>query len=89
MDKQTLIEGRIDNYAIANLPNEIIEIILVDAVNSSKNSTETDAILSQTCSRFNAKKRKKDALLPDIHMKFPDSAFDSLPCFRDKVKVSV
>ena len=35
------------------------------------------------------KKRKKDALLPDIHMKFPDSAFDSLPCFRDKVKVSV
>ena len=64
MDKQTLIEGRIDNYAIANLPNEIIEIIVVDAVNSSKNSTETDAILSQTCSRFNAKKAKKRCTSP-------------------------
>ena len=40
-DKQILIEERIDNYAITNLPNEIIEIILVDVVNSSNNSTET------------------------------------------------
>ena len=44
-DKQILVEERIDNYAITNLPNEIIETILVDAVNSSKNSTETYAIL--------------------------------------------
>ena len=34
-------------------------------------------------------KRKKDALPPHIHMKFPDSVFDSLPCFRDKIKVNV
>ena len=61
---------------------------MVDAVNSSKNSTETYAILSQTCSRFNdILKRKKDALLPQIHMKFPDSVFDSLPGFHDKIKV--
>ena len=41
-----LIEERIDNYATTNLPNGIIEIILVDAVNSSENSTEPYAILS-------------------------------------------
>ena len=64
-DKQILSEERIDNYAITNLHNEIIEMILVDAVNSSKNSTETYTILLQTCSRFNdILKRKKDALYP-------------------------
>ena len=52
-DKQILIEERIDSYAITNLPNEIIEIILLNAVNSSKNSTTTYAILSQICSKFN------------------------------------
>ena len=63
-DKQILIEERTDNYAITNLPNEIIEMMLVDAVNSTKNSAETYAILSQTCSRFNdILKRKKDPLL--------------------------
>ena len=38
MDKQILIEEMIDNYVIINLPNEIII--------SSKNLTETHAILS-------------------------------------------
>ena len=38
MNKQILIEQMIDNYVITNLPNEIII--------SSKNSTETYAILS-------------------------------------------
>ena len=65
-------------------------MILVDAVNSSKNSTETYAILSQTCSRFSyILRQKKDALLPHINMKFPDGVFDTLPCFHDKIKVSV
>ena len=59
-DKQILIEEKIDNYAITNLPHEIIEMILVDAVNSSNNSTETYNILSQTCSRFNMLKTKKN-----------------------------
>ena len=31
-DKQILIEERIDNYAITYLPNEIFEMILIDAV---------------------------------------------------------
>ena len=89
-DEHILIEERIGGYAITNLPNEIIEMILVDAVNSSKNSTETCAILSQTCSRFNdVLKQKKDAILSHIHMKFPDNIFDSLPRFHDKIKVSV
>ena len=47
-DTQILTEERIDNYAITNLPKEIIEMILVDVVKSSKNSTETYVILSQT-----------------------------------------
>ena len=90
MDKQILIEERIDNYVITNLPNKIIEKILVNVVNSSKNSTKTYAILSQTCSIFNdALKRKKDALLSHIHIKFPESIFDTLPRFHDKVEVSV
>ena len=59
-DKQ-ILEERIDNYAITNLSNEIIEMILVDAVKFSKNSTEI-------CSRFNSiLKQKKDALLTHIH----------------------
>ena len=46
--------------------------------------------MSQVCSRFNDRlQRKKDALLPHILMKFPDSAFDNLPHFNDKMKVSV
>ena len=71
------------NYAIINLPNEIIEIILVDAVKSFQNSIETNVIFSKTCSRFKNAilKQKKDALLPHILMKFPDSAFDSLTSF--------
>ena len=50
-DKHILIEEKLDNYAITNLPNEIIEMILVDAVKSSKNLTEIYVILPQTCSR--------------------------------------
>ena len=67
------------NYAITNLPNEIIEIILVDAVKSFQNSIET----WKTCSRFKNAilKQKKDALLAHILMKFPDSIFDSLTSF--------
>ena len=84
-----LIEERIENYAITNLLSEIFEMILVDVVNSSKNSTKTYAILSKTCSRFNdILKLKKDALLPHIHIKFPESFFGSLPRFRSKIKVS-
>ena len=89
-DKQILIVERIGNYAITNLPNETIEMILVDAVNSSKNSTGTYAILWQTCSRFNdISRQKKDALLPHIHMKFSDSVFDSLLRLHDQIKVNI
>ena len=58
-DKQIFIEEKIDKYAITNLPYEIIEMILPYAVNSSKNSTEPCAMLSQTCLRFNKIKEKK------------------------------
>ena len=44
-DKQILIKERIETSVITNLPNEVIEMILVDAVKSSKNSTETYVIL--------------------------------------------
>ena len=88
-DKQ-ILEEWIDNYVITNLPNEIIEMILVDAVKLSKNSTEIYVILSQTCSTFNSiLKRKKDARLTHIHKEFPDSIFGILPYFHNKIKVSV
>ena len=65
-------------------------MILLDGVNSSKNSTETYVILSQTCSRFNGiLKQKKYALFPRIYMKFPERVFHSLPQFQDKVKVGI
>ena len=90
LDNQILTEERIDNYAITKLPNETIKMILVDTVNASKNSTETYAILSQTCSRFNdILKRKQDKLLIHIHMKFLNSVYDSLPGFHNKIKVTV
>ena len=61
----------ITNYAITNLLNEIIEMILTHAVKLSKNSTEIYDILSQTCWRFNnILRQKKDKTLPHIHMKF-------------------
>ena len=40
-DKVILIEEKIGNYAITNLPKKIIEMILVDTVKSSRNSTGT------------------------------------------------
>ena len=52
-DQQMLIEQRLENHAITNLPNEILEMILVNTVKSSKNSAETCVIFSQTGSRFN------------------------------------
>ena len=36
-----------------------------------------------------ALKRKKDALLRHIHIKFPESIFDTLTRFHNKVEVSV
>ena len=45
-DKQIIIEERTDNYVITNLPNEIIEMILLDAVKSPENSTETYVLFS-------------------------------------------
>ena len=36
-DNQILIEDRIDNYAITNLPNEIMEMRLVDATEFHRN----------------------------------------------------
>ena len=52
-NKQILIEERIGNYTVTNLVNEVIEMILLDVVKSSKNSAETYAILSLTWLRFN------------------------------------
>ena len=45
-DKQ-ILQQRMDNYAIINPPNEIIQMILVDAVKFSKNSTGIYVISSQ------------------------------------------
>ena len=45
-EKQILTEEIFDNYAINKLLNEIIQIVLVDAMKSSKNLTETYVILS-------------------------------------------
>ena len=45
-EKQILTEEIFDNYAINKLLNEIIQILLVDAMKSSKNLTETYVILS-------------------------------------------
>ena len=45
-EKQILTEEIFNNYAINKLLNEIIQIVLVDAMKSSKNLTETYVILS-------------------------------------------
>ena len=80
---------KIDNDVITNLPNEIIELILVDDI-SPLRIQQKYMLLSQTCSRFDVVlKLKKDALLPHIRMKFPENAFESLRHFHNNIKVSV
>ena len=98
-DEQPSTEEKIDNCAStdqqtpiswSNLPNEIVEMILIDAVKSSENATETYLSLSRTCSRFNhILQTKKKTLLPRIYMTFPNGVFESLPRWNDTRKVSV
>ena len=74
----------------SSLPKEIVEKILVDTVQSSKKATETCRSISQTCSRFKSiLHRKKESLLPQIYMKFPDDVSKNLPRVHDMIRVSV
>ena len=40
-EKQILIEEKFDNYAFTKIPDKIVQTLLVDALKSSKNFTET------------------------------------------------
>ena len=97
--KLPLMEERIYNCVSADqqtpiswsdLPNEMVELILINAAKSSENATETYLYLSRTCSRFKQiLQPKKGTLLPRIYMQFPDDIFESLPRWYDTRKVSV
>ena len=48
-------------------------------------------VVQQFCKKFlrSPLKWKKDAFLLHIHIKFPDSFFDSLPRFHEKIKMTI
>ena len=82
MDKQIV--------AITNLTNEIIEMVLVDAVYSSKNSQKHMLYCHRpTRDLMIYFSEIKMHFSKNTRMKFPDSAFDSLRRFHDIMKVSV
>ena len=89
IDSSAPIDQKLPNLW-TKLPNEIFEMILIDAVKSSKNVAETYLSVSRTCSRFNEiVQRKKESLLPRIYINFPDVVLESLPRWNDMTKVSV
>ena len=69
------------------LPDEIVETILLNAVESSSNAIKDYHFIMQTCSRLQIVKQKGKRLLPrvyiDTHEKFEHS------CYRNMSNVSV
>lgn len=80
----------LDTNYFNNLPDEIVEIILLFAGKSVAQSVDTYHSLIKTCSRFKSIiERRKAEILPQIHVKFPEAVFRSLPKRRKKIKISV
>ena len=72
-----------------HLPDEIVEMILVLAVQSSKEPVSTFNHLSLTCSRFNTIiKKKSHHLLPNVHIQFSEKEYQGLSQCNGKIKVS-
>ena len=74
------------------LPNEIVENILVNSVMYSKSPIKTYESVSRTCSRFRGiimNKIKKESLIPRVHLTFPDGMVKNLPTFDNKITISV
>ena len=69
------------------LPDEIVETILLSAIESSSNGIQDYHFIMQTCSRFQIVKQKGKRLLPrvyiDTHEKFEHSSYQNM------IKVSV
>ena len=74
----------------SRLPEEIMEIILVKAVESSSNLVVTYNSLVGTCSRFRRLlKGRSGDILPRLYVQFPDEILEKLPTMNDNIKVSV
>ena len=72
-----------------NLPNEIVEMILVLAVRISKEPLSTFNHLSLTSSTFNKIMQKNHYLLPTVHIQFSKTEYQRLSQYNGKIKVSV
>ena len=71
-----------------HLPDEIVEMILVLAVQNSKEPVSTFNHLSLTCSRFNTIIQKKSHhLLPILHIQFSEKEYQKLSQYNGKIKV--
>ena len=82
------VETDIDSNKWSKLPDEIVEIILVMAVQSSDEAVFTFNQLSLTCSRFNTLiQRKSHCLLPRVHLQFSEKDYKKLSKYNGKNKV--
>ena len=80
------VQTDIDSNKWSKLPDEIVEIILVMAVQSSDEAVSTFNQLSLTCSRFNILiQRKSHCLLPSLQ--FSEKDYKKLSKYNGKIKV--
>ena len=70
------------------LPDEILEMILMNV--TKLHAIDAFYSIRRTCKRFQSvTERKKDEILPMIHINFPENVFQNLPRRANKIKVSV
>ena len=70
------------------LPDEIIDKILLHALDSPKHASKTYHNIMGTCKKFQIIKEKRRDMLPRFHVK-PDDFLQTLPSYNEKVKISV
>ena len=71
-----------------HLPDEIVQMMIALAVQSSKEPVSTFNHLSLTCSRFNTIIQKKSHhLLPNVHIQFSEKVYQKLSQYNGKIKV--
>ena len=69
------------------LPDEILEMILMNVTNS--HAIDAFCSIRQTSKRFQSViEGKKDEILPMVHFNFPENVFQNLPRLANKIKVS-
>ena len=70
------------------LPDEIIDIILLHALDSPKHASKTYHNIMGTCKKIQIIKEKGRDMLSRFHVK-PDDFLQTLPSYNKKIRISV